>query len=359
MRWPGWLGVAERRWKKSPDEEVQPPKTVWDFLQLLIVPAILVVVALAFNASQASRERQREDRQVQEDRALAAETRRDANLDAYLTEMRDLILNRQLLTSRRGSAVQSVARTATLTAVRRLDGRRKGEVIRFLAEAGLLDDPIVILDNADLRDANLANARLGDVVLGGDLRGARFDDTELNHVDFGAADLSGASFRRAVINSVDFSYSNLTNGVFNHSFIMGTPRPSKATRSLREALRQDPTTFLAVCLNNASFAHARIFGADFGEAGGRDVDFSYVKDLRSLSLEDAFFDTARLTGVRWRPEGWPSTGDQVHLPKERNVRACRPHSASEMEGQLLDTILTNESRMQHEKLKGVAQNLTH
>jgi hypothetical protein len=110
MRWPAWLGVGERRWKKSPGEEVQPPKTLWDFLQLLIVPAILVVIALAFNASQASREQKREDRRVREDRALATETRRDANLDAYLTEMRDLILNRHLLTSRKGSAVQSVAR---------------------------------------------------------------------------------------------------------------------------------------------------------------------------------------------------------------------------------------------------------
>jgi hypothetical protein len=91
MRWPAWLGVGERRWKKSPDEEVQPGKTLWDFLQLLIVPAMLAVIALLFNASQASRERHSEDRRVRVDRALAIETRRDANLDAYLAEMRDLI----------------------------------------------------------------------------------------------------------------------------------------------------------------------------------------------------------------------------------------------------------------------------
>jgi hypothetical protein len=55
MRWPDWSGFPERRWKKSPDEEVQPAKTVWDWLQLLIVPAVLAVIAVAYNAAQASR----------------------------------------------------------------------------------------------------------------------------------------------------------------------------------------------------------------------------------------------------------------------------------------------------------------
>jgi uncharacterized protein YjbI with pentapeptide repeats len=101
-----------------------------------------------------------------------------------------------------------VARTATLTAVRRLDGRRKGEVIRFLAEAGLLNypiaegdadlhHPIVNLADADLHGANLANARLHNVTLDGDLRGARFDNANMERVSFAGADLRGASFDRA------------------------------------------------------------------------------------------------------------------------------------------------------------------
>jgi hypothetical protein len=54
MRSPGWLGVGERRWKKSPDEDVQPSKTVWDLLQLLIVAELsppLVSTACAEHAS--------------------------------------------------------------------------------------------------------------------------------------------------------------------------------------------------------------------------------------------------------------------------------------------------------------------
>ena len=103
MRWPAWLGVGERRWKRSPDEEVQPSKTAWDVLQLLIVPLMLVLIAFYFNASQASRDRSREDRRSE-----------DATLDAYLAKMSDLMLDRDLLTSRPESPVREVARAETL-----------------------------------------------------------------------------------------------------------------------------------------------------------------------------------------------------------------------------------------------------
>jgi hypothetical protein len=38
MGWRDWTGVAQRRWKTAPNEQVQPSKTPWDLLQLLIVP---------------------------------------------------------------------------------------------------------------------------------------------------------------------------------------------------------------------------------------------------------------------------------------------------------------------------------
>jgi len=56
MAWPDWLGVAERRWKKSADEGVQPSsKTAWDWLQLLIVPAMLAGIAILFIMLQIAR----------------------------------------------------------------------------------------------------------------------------------------------------------------------------------------------------------------------------------------------------------------------------------------------------------------
>src|SRR3954447_19843647 len=138
MRWREWLGVGERRWKKAPDEEVQPAKTLWDWLQLLIVPAILVAVTFAWSATQTRSDNRREDRRLAADRTGAERVRQDKTPNDYIRQVSDLMLNKKLLSSRPDDSVRSVARTLTLTTLRRLDGARKGEVVRFLHEARLI-----------------------------------------------------------------------------------------------------------------------------------------------------------------------------------------------------------------------------
>jgi hypothetical protein len=356
MRWPAWLGVGERRWKKSPNEEVQPAKTAWDFLQLLIVPAILVAIALAFNASQASRDRSREDRRIREDRALADAARKDAILDAYLAKMSGLILERDLTSAKEGSAVRQVARTATLTTLRRLDGTRKGEVVRFLYEArllhtrgrdGVFPPPVINLEGADLRGVDLTEASLevddliespttSSVILDGDLRDAKFDRAHLNQVSFGRpfaigpltinlrgasfnrsvifdtsfylVDLRGVSFKKASLYNVDFAYSDVRGAVFDKALIVRG------------------TGFVATCLTNASFAGAifnRFPGVGpvghetiFRGAKGHDVDFGDAVNLSSVRL------SPEVTGVRFEgakerpkpPARPPGIGEETSPP---------------------------------------------
>jgi hypothetical protein len=116
-----------RRWKKPYDEEVQPSKTLWDLLQLLIVPVILVGVTLWWGSSQDAR-----------DKTLADQVRQDTTLNRHIQQMSDLMLNKRLLSSTPRDAVRPVARAVTLTTLRRLDSSRKGDVVRFLKEARLL-----------------------------------------------------------------------------------------------------------------------------------------------------------------------------------------------------------------------------
>src|SRR3954454_24638242 len=114
MGWRDWTGVGERRWKTAPDEHVDPPKTLWDWLQLLIVPAILIGVTFAWSASQTRSDNKREDRRLTADRAAAEEAQQDTTLRSYLAQMSDLMLHESLLTSKPDTAVRSVARTVTL-----------------------------------------------------------------------------------------------------------------------------------------------------------------------------------------------------------------------------------------------------
>ena len=94
MGWRDWTGVGERRWKTAPDEQVQPAKTLWDWLQLLIVPAILIAVTFAWSATQTRSDNKREDRRIAADESCR-KVRQDATLQAYLDQMSDLMLDRE------------------------------------------------------------------------------------------------------------------------------------------------------------------------------------------------------------------------------------------------------------------------
>src|SRR3712207_2244037 len=98
MRLPEWLGLSEKRWKKTPDEEIRPAKTAWDWLQLLVVPVVLAVLAIALNSWQSDREAKREEARVareavredqrrRQEQALAREARLDDTLRTYFTQM--------------------------------------------------------------------------------------------------------------------------------------------------------------------------------------------------------------------------------------------------------------------------------
>ena len=334
MRWPGWLGVGERRWRKSPDEDVQPPKTLWDLVQLLVVPVLLVVIALSFNASQASRDRSRDE-----------EARREATLDSYFVQMSDLMLDGHLLNSKERSPVRQVARTITLATVRRLDGRRKGEDRRFLSEAGLLDGAadyrsprylssggVVSLSGADLRGVDLAsavispsplhyvNSRVLDtvVVLDGDLRGAIFDDAILGRVYFAdGVGLSDASFKRTSLFDSDLPRALLEDVSFNKATLDGVNlRCANLERATFDGAHIERGTFESASLDNASFVGAefnvgaydpRLTGprrTSFADARGGNVDFSDAENLSSVDLPYEDFDRVRIDGDE-RPKPVP------------------------------------------------------
>jgi uncharacterized protein YjbI with pentapeptide repeats len=95
-------------------------------------------------------------------------------MEAHLDRMTRLLLDKELLTSKPTEAVQVIARAYTLTALRKLDGTRRGSLVRFLYDLGLLGRSIALdLTGATLSQADLTYARLSEARLGGsDLSGA-------------------------------------------------------------------------------------------------------------------------------------------------------------------------------------------
>jgi hypothetical protein len=122
-RWR-WAGLAADAGDGTPTAPARPAKTLWDWLQLLIIPLVLALAAFALNAMQAAREAKREDRRAARERKLAADRAREDTLRVYLQQMSDLITQHGLRRAQGGTP--TLARTLTLIALRRLDSERKG-----------------------------------------------------------------------------------------------------------------------------------------------------------------------------------------------------------------------------------------
>jgi hypothetical protein len=145
--------------------------TLWDWIKLLIVPAVIAGGGLWFNAQQREREQQ-----IANDRA------QDEALQAYLDQMSDLLIPNEdrpsLYDEHAPDSMRSVARARTLTMLPRLNADRKARVVQFLYESGLIAKgrPILDLSGADLRGASLIGANLFVANLeGANLEGANLD----------------------------------------------------------------------------------------------------------------------------------------------------------------------------------------
>jgi uncharacterized protein YjbI with pentapeptide repeats len=306
-----WTGFTQLDRREHP-EIVRPAKTLWDWLQLLLIPLALAAAAFVLNQLQSDREQRREDRRAIAESSRANKRTRDEVLRAYVQQMSQLMLDRKLLRSSNGSAVRIAARTVTLTAVRQLDGQRKGLVVQFLSEAGLLNvhDPKVDLSNADLRDVALEDAELSGVSLSrSNLAGANFKGAFLLGSRFIKANLRGADFagaragfvirvRPKANERVAFSFARL-NGArfdqgkfFNANFELADLRGASFRRA--ELGNAD---FSGGCLTRADFRNANLRFAEL-DALGREVDFSGADMLAAHGLSKrALF-----------PAGWQRRG---------------------------------------------------
>jgi uncharacterized protein YjbI with pentapeptide repeats len=213
--------------------------TVRNWLELLVVPLVLLGIGLLFQIQQSEVEQRRLEaaQHIEEQRA------QDEALQTYLEQMGQMLLDkdRPLRQSKEGDEVQLLARARTVTILRRLDSARNRDILQFLREARLvpsnkyeIQEHIVRLDNsnlskADLRGANLDSFDLhGTDLSGADLRDARLPWSylpyaKLNGADLrgaylrgdpdqsGDADLSDADLSDANLSEADLSYDNLSS----------------------------------------------------------------------------------------------------------------------------------------------------
>jgi uncharacterized protein YjbI with pentapeptide repeats len=245
-------------------------KTLWDWLELLIIPVVLALGGYLFTRSENQRRDKNAEDQRALDRELADERRQDDTLQAYLDGMSELLTDkdRPLHRARPGDSLSSVARARTLTVLPGLDGRRKGRVVRFLYEAALIhkNAAVFLLNGADLSGVDLGSANLSGVNLRGfmlkesELRLATgtvtssgSDLTDLSKADLDFADLFGAELTLTNLQSASLTLANLSES------------------NLSEANLQE-ADMLAANLRGANLSNARLEGARLDAADLRNAE---------------------------------------------------------------------------------------
>jgi len=201
------------------------PRTLWDLLALILVPLALAGVGYFFSVR---------ERQAEQD--IAKQRAMDDALKSYLDAMGGLLTDKGLSEPEPPEHVRKLARAYTLTVLTRIDGERRGAVVRFLYEAGLITSsegmnrPKVEMHGAHLYQAWLYQGNLGQldlsgaclqgaflngalligtVLIGAHLEGALLIATNLKSADLQGAYLQGAYLNLANLQHADLRMANL------------------------------------------------------------------------------------------------------------------------------------------------------
>lgn len=224
---PAWTGFG----KYDENKDGPRAKTLWDWLDLLIIPFVLSILAWSYKESEKENIKRSEEERSQNEQ-----------LDSFINIMTELITNHDLGKDEASSETSTIARTRINLAFSNLNGERKGQVLQFLFEANLINKKPkisliggniknsilngIVLSNAEIRGAYFTNVLIKDANLNGAIFiGCNFENADLSNswvegVDFSYANLENAKLKNMDLTSVNFSKAILTNANLEGSTIL-------------------------------------------------------------------------------------------------------------------------------------------
>jgi hypothetical protein len=172
-------------------------KTLWDWMELLVIPLVLAIGAFYLERSERAVDRKTAEDRAKLERELATDRQQDAALQAYFDRMTELLLKENLLESQ-DEKVLNVARVRTLTALRGLNSARNGIVMRFLHDIGI---------------ARKTNSKL---FVNANLEGADLEHVDLLEINLQGANLGGANLEGALLKDALLRYANLEGAIVSN-----------------------------------------------------------------------------------------------------------------------------------------------
>jgi uncharacterized protein YjbI with pentapeptide repeats len=192
----------------------------WNWLQPLIIPAVLAITSYLFTYSTIINQRKATKQRDQNEQ----NSQFQATLKSYQDKISELLLEKNLRGASSTSDVRHIARFRTLTTLACLDQERKRSLLQFLQESGLIhkDKVSIDLSQADLNDAHLSDLNL----LSADLSGANLINTDLSRAYLFGTNLSRsnlilANLNHAKLMNADLSWADLTAADLSNANLTG------------------------------------------------------------------------------------------------------------------------------------------
>ena len=323
-------------------------KTLWDVLELSSRLAIPVLIAV-FTYIVQKRDKEKTEEQAELEREIARNNLAEEAIQAYLDNMAKLLLDKQIRKElfpnnelklilnkelkkdklkfldkeNNDNPVRDVARTQTITILRRLEGNTKHQerILDFLYDAELynfifqnanlskidlsqanlkdakLQDAYLVganLQKADLTSANLQNANLKEInlqdtnLMETNLQDANLERTNLQNANLERANLQNANLWRANLQKADLLKANLQNTHLQDTKLQNA-KLWKA--NLQEA------NLVEANLQNAELWSANLQKADLTKANLKKADL-WRANLQNADLEGANLQEATLVGTK-------------------------------------------------------------
>ena len=251
-----WVGVARYETVASSgvrSQECKTTKTFWDLVELLLVPIALSGGAWLLSENQ---------KQIEEKRAQ--EARYQKYYEDYLDKVGQILLrfdDSKRLEDHEDAKI--ILRALTITTLKNLDPIRKGNIIQFLYETGLIVDGvnIISLDYADLSKIDLQDRFLAGI----NLSGSNLSDANLKNV------FLGGRFKLPDLSAVQPSY----------------------WPSLPDNLTQKEGKYMSSNLSKTDLTNADLTNAKLDNTNFTDVTWK-GSILKGARLKDAKLDIANV-----------------------------------------------------------------
>jgi uncharacterized protein YjbI with pentapeptide repeats len=254
-----WTGLGEKKF--------------WDFLQLLIVPAVLA--GGAYYLQELAKQREQ---------AASIETANQDTLVKYLDQMAEL-LQKGLLKTKPNSETFIIAQAKTVIALQALDPKRQHLVIQFLDAANLntLPGEKGILYEARMSKANLNKADLS----WANLSKADLDEANLSEANLSGANLSNAYFGKANLSVADLSEANLSEANLSRADLSKAKLLGAKLNGIDLSMADlsEANLFgaklIGAKLSKSKFIGANLIGADLSKADLSEANLSRAQLIAS------------------------------------------------------------------------------